>query len=194
VGIFNVEDSRPEFEPASVNVERRFSPLVQLNLTWDNGLRTQVGYETSRITSLSLSNTRVIERTSKGLRLSMAYTLRNFRIPFVRRTASNVDLTLNGSFVEDSEIRFLLDADLDRVLQENSSVIERDPDLYSFTPAPPTGQSRINGSAVIGYRFSNMVQANFEYIFSQILPKSSRTFKRTTHDIRFSIRINIRST
>ncbi|NBB76756.1 MAG: cell surface protein SprA, partial [Bacteroidetes bacterium] len=164
VGIFNVEDSRPDFEPASVNVERRFSPLVQLNLTWDNGLRTQVGYETSRITSLSLSNTRVIERTSKGLRLSMAYTLRNFRIPFVRRTASNVDLTLNGSFVEDSEIRFLLDADLDRVLQENSNVIERDPDLYSFTPAPPTGQSRINGSAVIGYRFSNMVHASYELL------------------------------
>lgn len=194
IGVYTIEDFRPEYEPSSVNIEKRFSPLAQLNITWENGLRTQVGYETSHISSLSLSNTQVIERTSKGLRLTMAYTVRNFRIPFSRRTASNVDLTFNGSFIEDTEQRFLLDADLDRALQQDSQTIERDPSVYSFNPSPPTGQSRINGSAVVGYRFSTTLQANFEYAFSQILPKSSRTFKRTTHDIRFSIRINIRST
>ncbi len=194
VGVYTVEDIRPEYEPGTVNIEKRFSPLAQLNITWDNGLRTQIGYETSNITSLSLSNTQVIERVSKGMRLSMAYTLRNFSIPFVRTLASNVDLTLNGSIIEDTEQRFLLDADLDRALQQDSQVIERNPDLFNFTPSPPTGQSRINTSMVVGYRFSTTVQANFEYAFSQILPKSSRTFKRTTHDIRFNIRINIRST
>jgi cell surface protein SprA len=194
VGVYTVEDIRPEFEPGTVNIEKRFSPLAQLNVTWDNGLRTQIGYETSHITSLSLSNTQVIERISKGMRLSMAYTLRNFRIPFVRTLASNVDLTLNGSFIEDTEQRFLLDADLDRALQQDSQIIERNPAAYDFTPSPPTGQSRINTSMIVGYRFSTTVQANFEYAFSQILPKSSRTFKRTTHDIRFNVRINIRST
>jgi cell surface protein SprA len=193
VGIYTIEDIRTEYEPSSVNIERRFSPLAQMNITWENGLRTQIGYESSKITSLSLSNTQVIERVSKGLRVSMAYTIRNFSIPFSRRTASNVDLTINGNFIEDTEQRFLLDADLDRALQQDSQTIERDPSVYNFTPSPPTGQNRINGSAVVGYRFSTTVQANFEYAFSQILPKSSRTFKRTTHDIRFSIRINIRS-
>jgi cell surface protein SprA len=194
VGIYRVEDERPEFDPSSVNIEKRFSPLIQLNVTWDNGLRTQIGYETSNITSLSLSNTQIAERISKGLRMQFAYTLRNFRMPFFRALANNVDLTINGSYIEDTERRFLLDADLDRALQEDASVIDRNPSAYSFSPRPPTGQTRINGSAVIGYRFSNTIQANFEYAYSQILPKSSRTFKRTTHDIRFNIRINIRST
>src|SRR5690625_6315663 len=81
VGVYSVEDIREEFEPGSINIERRFSPLAQLNITWDNGLRTQVGYESGFLTSLSLSNTQVIERVSKGLRFSMAYTIRNFRIP-----------------------------------------------------------------------------------------------------------------
>lgn len=194
VGIYTVEDERPEYEPTTVNIEKRFSPLVQLNITWDNGLRSQLGYETSNITSLSLANSQIIERVSKGLRVSLAYTIRNFRIPFVRRTASNVDLTFNGSLIEDTEQRFLLDANLDAALQESAGTINRDPDNYSFTPGAINGQSRINASAVVGYRFSNTIQANFEYAFSQILPKSTRTFKRTTHDIRFSIRINIRST
>ena len=193
VGVYTVEDVRPEFEPSTVNIEKRFAPLVQLNITWNNGLRSQVGYETSNITSLSLANSQVIERVSKGLRASLAYTIRNFRIPFVRRTASNVDLTFNGSLIEDTEQRFLLDANLDAALQESAGSIDRDPDAYTFTPGAVNGQSRINASAVVGYRFSNTIQANFEYAFSQILPKSTRTFKRTTHDIRFSIRINIRS-
>ncbi|MDZ7718971.1 MAG: cell surface protein SprA [Balneolaceae bacterium] len=194
VGVYRVEDERPEFEPASVNIEKRFSPLIQLNITWDNGLRSQLGYETSNITSLSLANTQIIERISKGLRVSLAYTIRNFRIPFIRRTASNVDLTFNGSLIEDTEQRFLLDANLDAALQESAGTIDRDPNAYSFTPGAINGQSRINASMVVGYRFSNTIQANFEYAFSQVLPKSTRTFKRTTHDIRFSIRINIRST
>lgn len=194
IGIYTVEDERPEFEPSTVNIEKRFAPLLQLNITWLNGLRTQLGYETSNITSLSLSNSQVIERISKGMRVSIAYTLRNFRIPFVRRTASNVDLTFNGSVIEDTEQRFLLDADLDGALQQSANVIDRNPNAYSFTPGAINGQSRINASAVVGYRFSNTIQANVEYAFSQILPKSTRTFKRTTHDIRFSIRINIRST
>ena len=193
IGNYLVEDFRPEFEPTSVNIEKRFSPLAQLNVTWDNGLRTQLGYETSQLTSLSVSNSQVIERMSKGIRASINYTLRNFRIPFVRATASNVDLTLNGSLLEDTEQRFLLYSDLERALQESADVIVKDPDIYSFSPSPPTGQSRINASAVVGYRFSNTIQANLEYAFTQTLPKSSRTFKRTTHDIRFSIRINIRS-
>ena len=193
IGSYVVEDFRPEFEPNNVNIEKRFSPLAQLNVTWDNGLRTQLGYETSQLTSLSVSNSQVIERNSKGVRASINYTLRNFRIPFVRATASNIDLTLNGSFLEDTEQRFLLYSDLERALRESADVIVKDPDAYTFSPSPPTGQSRINASAVVGYRFSNTIQANLAYDFTQTLPKSSRTFKRTTHDIRFSVRINIRS-
>ncbi len=193
IGVYQVEDVRPEFDPSSVNIEKRFAPLMQLNVTWDNGLRTQLGYETSNITSLSLSNTQVSERISKGLRVQFAYTLRNFRLPFFSTLTNNVDLTINGNFIEDMEQRFLLDADLDRALQDGPGEINRDPSAYDFNPRPPTGQTRINGSAVVGYRFSNTIQANFEYGFTQILPQSSRTFKRTTHDIRFNIRINIRS-
>ena len=193
LGIYQVEDIRPEFDPSSVNIEKRFAPLLQLNVTWENGLRTQLGYETSKITSLSLSNTQVSERLSKGFRVQFNYTLRNFKLPLLNRLSNNVDLKLNGNLIEDTEQRFLLDADLERALQIDATQIERDPDAYDFNPRPPTGQTRINGSAVIGYRFSNTIQANFEYGYTQVLPKSSRTFKRTTHDIRFNIRINIRS-
>lgn len=194
LGLYDVEDLREEFEPASVNIERRFAPLLQLNITWDNGLRTQLGYESSKIISLALTNSQVTERVSKGMRASVAYTLRNFKLPFIRRTTNNVDITLNGSFIEDSEQRYRLESDLQEALQSgDSGNINRNVDAYTFNPGRARGQSRVNASAIIGYRFSSTIQANVEYSFSNIIPKSSATVRRTTHDIRFSIRMNIRS-
>lgn len=193
IGAYVVEDERPEFEPTAINIEKRFAPLVQLNITWDNNLRTQIGYEYSKLTSLALSNINVTERTSKGLTMSITYTLRNFRIPFFRQLTNNLDITLNGNYIEDTEQRFLLDADIERALSEGHDTIIRNPENYSISPRPPSGQTRINASTILGYRFSNTLQANFEYAFSRIIPKSTRSFERTTHDIRFNIRINIRS-
>jgi len=194
IGNFTLFDERPEIEPNSINIDQRFSPLIQLNITWENNIRTQIGYESSRLTSLSLSNSQVTERTSNGLKFQFAYTVRNFRMPLFRRSSSNLDISLSGNLIEDIEQRFLLDADLNRALSSaDAETIPRNPDLFDFSPRPPTGQTRFNGSLSLGYRFSSTVQSNFEYSFTKVSPKSSRTFERTIHDIRFNIRINIRS-
>ncbi|MGF1670931.1 MAG: cell surface protein SprA [Balneolaceae bacterium] len=193
IGNFTVLDVRSEIEPNSINIEQSFSPLIQLNITWDNNIRTQIGYESSKLTSLALSNSQVTERTSNGLRFQFAYTIRNFRMPLFRRSSNNLDITLSGNLIDDTEQRFLLDADIDRALSQDFDFIPEDLDQFGFNPRPPTGQSRFNGSLSLGYRFSSTVQSNFEYSFTKVNPKSSRTFERTTHDVRFNIRINIRS-
>ncbi|MEX2601389.1 MAG: cell surface protein SprA [Balneolaceae bacterium] len=193
IGAYSVEDVRPEYEPASINIEKVFAPVAQLNVTWSNNLRTQIGYEYSKLTSFALSNINVTERVSKGVRLSFTYTIRGFRLPLLRQLNNNLDITVTGNYIEDTEQRFLLDADLDRALSESHDTIVRNPSFHTVSPRPPSGQSRFNASAIFGYRFSNMIQANFEYAFNRVLPKSSRTYERTTHDIRFNIRINIQS-
>lgn len=193
VGAYTVSSFRSEFEPTSLNVERRFAPLAQLNVTWDNGLRTQIGYETSMVTSMALSNVQVTERTSKGVNFSFAYTIQNFSLPFFRTLQNDVDISLNGNFIDDKEERFLLETDISNALQAGSDQIVRDPSFYSISDPRVSGQSRFNGSIVVGYRFSNTFQSNFEYTYTSTNPKSTRTFSRTTHDIRFNVRINISS-
>jgi cell surface protein SprA len=193
VGSYSVNSLRPEFEPNALNVEKRFAPLVQLNVTWENGLRTQIGYETSLITSMALSNVQVTERSSRGINFSFAYTIQNFKLPFFRRLSNDVDITLNGNFIDDKEERFLLETDISNALQASSTQIVRDPSAYTITDPRVSGQGRFNGSIIVGYRFSDTFQSNFEYTYTSTNPKSTRTFSRTTHDIRFNIRINIRS-
>src|SRR5690625_5791460 len=82
----------------------------------------------------------------------MSYTIRNFRIQIVKTTASNIDLTLNGSVIEDTERNYLLTTDLNEALSTGAGGINRDPDAYRVNAPRLSGQSLINGSAIVGYR------------------------------------------
>jgi len=191
IGAFSVIDVKGEFEPTSINIEQRFSPLIQLNVTWQSDLRTQIGYDRSKTTSLALSSRTVTERLSKGLTASINYTFRRIRLPFFPRIKNNIDVTINGGFANDTEQKFYLSQDIEQALSVTDPVTNVS--QYDFTDPFITGQNRINASVVFGYRFSQTVTSNFEYTFTKVEPKSSAFPPRTNHDIRFNFRIAIQS-
>ncbi|HLR32231.1 MAG TPA: hypothetical protein VK074_07065, partial [Fodinibius sp.] len=90
----------------------------------------------------------------------------------------------------DKEQKYVLDSDLDKALKRPMS---QDLDWYDYSSSFTGGQTRINGAAIIGYQFSQTIQANFEYAFNRLIPKSSGIYARTDHDIRFNIVVSIRS-
>ena len=191
LGDFSVIDQRDLYEPNSINVEQRFSPLLQLNITWQSDLRTQFSFDRSKTTSLALSSRTVTERTSQGLTSSVNYTFKNVTIPFLPKIKNNITVSLNGGFADDTERKFYLNQDVDEVLSDPNFVPEVN--QYDFTDPFVTGQNRINGSLVIGYRFSQTVTSNFEYTFTKVTPKSSAFPPRTNHEIRFNFKISIQS-
>lgn len=192
LGSFVVQNRRPEFEPMTINIEKTFAPLVGLNITWDSNLQTNFQFDHSKLTSLALSNATVIERLSRGLKLTVVYTVRDFKIPLFPRINNAVDFTINTSYIEDLETKYVLGSDLDDVFEQQSPG-NRNPDDFDFDPSITLGQSRINGSAIIGYQFSQTIKANFEYIYNRLIPQSTGVFPRTDHDLRFNIIVSIRS-
>ena len=193
LGAYSIVNRRPEYEPNSINIEKTFSPLLGLNITWESNLRTNLSYEYSKLTSLALSNSTVTERLSKGLKFSFAYTIRDFKIPLFPRIENAVDITINGSYIEDVEKKFELNSDLDQALAAGPENIVKDVSNADFSSTITGGQARINGSAIVGYQFSQMIQANFEYNYSRLLPKTSGVYGRTDHDIRFNVVVSIQS-
>lgn len=193
LGRYRVRSFRESYEPNTINIEKVFSPLVGVNITWESNLRTNLQYEYSKLTSLSLSNTTVIERMSRGVTVSFGYTIRDFKIPLFPRVQNAVDITLNGNYTEETQQKFRLDSDLDNALTEPPDRLNRDPEAYGFGSSFTGGQSRINGSAVIGYQFSQAIRANFEYTYSRLIPKSSGIYARTDHDLRFNVIVSIQS-
>ncbi len=191
IGSFSVINVKEPYEPTSINVEQRFSPLAQLNVTWKSDLRTQISYEKSKTSSLALSSRTVTERNSKGMTATVNYTFKRVTIPFFPKIKNNIDVSINGGFANDTEKKFYLSQDIDEVLSDPNVI--PDASQYEFTEPFITGQNRINGSVVIGYRFSQTVSSNFEYTLTKITPKSSAFPPRTNHEIRFNFRIAIQS-
>ncbi len=191
LGSFTVLNRRAAFEPTTINIEKIFAPLIGLSITWKSNLRTTLQFDYTKLTSLALSNATVLERYSKGIRFSLSYTLRNFKIPLFPRIKNAVDFTLNAGYIEDTETKYVLSADLDNVFEDPNLV--KNPALYDFTSSFTGGQSRINASLIVGYQFSQTIKANFEYSYSKLIPKSTGVFPRTDHDILFNVIVSIRS-
>lgn len=190
LGNYVVQNRRPAYEPTTINVEKTFAPLIGLNITWQSDLRTNLQFDYSKITSLALSNATVIERYSRGLKLTVNYTVRDFKIPLFPRIQNAVDFTINTSYIEDTETKYVLGSDLSDAL---STPPTGNPDDYEPASVFTGGQARINGSAIIGYQFSQVLKANFEYVYNRLIPKSTAVFPRTDHDIRFNLIVSIRS-
>ncbi|MDZ7756048.1 hypothetical protein [Rhodohalobacter sp.] len=115
------------YEPsASINVEQRFSPLAQLNITWESSSRTQASMDRSRTTSLALSSSTVTERTSQGLNTTINYTFRNLTIPFFPKIKNNVDLSISGGVADDTQEKFYLNQDIDEALSSDNLTFQAD--------------------------------------------------------------------
>ncbi|MCG8372638.1 MAG: cell surface protein SprA [Balneolales bacterium] len=187
---FQVADVREKYEPTAIRVERRFNPLVKLSMTWKSNLRTEFGYNRGNISTLALSSTRVTETLTQGIDFATNYTFRNVRISFLPKVKNNIDIGMRASYSNDSELNYELDTDLGGALTEasnpTSSVGEAE-----IISARETGQQRINGTFTLGYVISSSITSNFEYTYSRI--ESNNIPTRTNHDIRFNIRIAIRS-
>lgn len=193
VGAFRAFDERPEFQTSTINVERQFNPLLGIQLTWRSGLGTDLQYSSSKITSFSLSNTNVIENRSQSLRFTARYSKRGFTLPFFPRLQNTLDMSLTVAYVDQLQLTYRLNQDVQEVLSQPIDPSLRNPSLY--TPQAPNerGDVRIDITPLVGYQFSQAVKATLEYRYSQLIPKSTGVFPRTTQDIRVSVIVSIRS-
>ena len=97
------------------------------------------------------------------------------------------------SYAEDRTLTYRLNQDIQDVLSTPVASLVKDPNIYSPGKPNERGDVRIDIAPLIGYQFSQTVKANFEYRYSQLIPKSTGVFPRTTQDIRFNIIVSIRS-
>jgi len=193
VGVYSLLSKMPDYKPEQINLETRFSPLLGLSLTWKNGVSTNLSYETSNMIALNLDNSQVSERISNSIKLSTNFQKKSLKLPFVAKPLKNsIDFAINASYSEDETNDNRLDQKLEaNVLQKKVEVL--DINEYPIILDQPTGDIRIQFSTNVTYQFSATMKGGFEYRFSQVLPKSTATFRRLDQDFRFNIIVNIRS-
>lgn len=182
---YAILSTRKPYEANSINVEEHFSPLLGINITWKNNMTTNIEYTYAKTTSFSFTGPISTESVSRGLTLQGNYTKRGFKLPFFRsRLKNQFDAGVTLSYLEDYSIPYNLGTDLKLALQDQP--------LLNYANNT-TGDSRLQFSTILGYQFSSMIKANFEYSYRHVMPKSSNMFERTDQEIKFNIIVSIRS-
>jgi cell surface protein SprA len=193
LGSYRITDERPEFMPNSINLTQNFNPLVGMQISWKNGLTTDIQYASSTVTSFSLSNTTVTEKLSNGLKFTARYNKRGFQLPFFPRLQNTFNASLGINYIEDLTNTYRLNSDLQDVLSVGPNDLVKDVNLYRPGKPNERGNIRIQVTPLIGYQFSQTVNMNFEYRYDRLIPKSTGVFPRTNQDFRLNIVVSIRS-
>jgi cell surface protein SprA len=193
LGSYRITDERPEFMPNSINLTQNFNPLIGMQISWKNGLTTDIQYASSTVTSFSLSNTTVTEKLSNGLKFTARYNKRGFQLPFFPRLQNTFNASLGINYIEDLTNTYRLNSDLQDVLSVGPNALVKDVSLYKPGKPNERGNIRIQVTPLIGYQFSQTVNMNFEYRYDRLIPKSTGVFPRTNQDFRLNIVVSIRS-
>ncbi len=180
---------QPDYSSRSISLQRSFSPLIGVNITWANNLRTQIQYNRSKRVSISFSNNTITESNSQGITSTFSYSKRGFRIPFFRQLNNQIELNLSVSYSDDLTYTFRLNQDIADALQLPPDEIDQ------FTRSTPdergTAQFQLRPS--VKYQFSRTINAGLEYSYTRLMPRSTGTYPRTDQDIRVNIQVSIRS-
>ncbi len=169
----------PEYEIQTVTLSEQFSPLINLDMTWNNSLITRFEVRRDRNLSLSFANSQVTESRSNELIVGLGYTFEKVPLPFQRPSQRNKiqsDLRLRG----------------DISIRDNVTIIRKLND--DIKPNEPTGGQRIVSlKFTADYTLSNRL--NLRLFFDRMVtePKISLSFPTANTNAGVSIRFTISS-
>lgn len=72
----------PELQIGSISISEQLSPLINIDMTWQNSLITRVEIRRNRTLSFTLSNYQLTENKSNELILGAGYRFANVKFPF----------------------------------------------------------------------------------------------------------------
>lgn len=182
------------YEASTINIDRKFVPVVGLNITWKNNLSTRLQYDYSKVMSITTTSPTFLEKTSQGFTFKGTWSKRGFRLPFFKKLRNTLDLSVSGSYYDETNIRRIFAGVLANTLSTGiTSTNANDYEVIDNSESSLIGDTRVKLTGLVGYQFSSMLKANFEYTYDHVIPKSTSSFERTTQNIRFNIIVSIRS-
>jgi cell surface protein SprA len=87
----------PKYQINSVTINEQFNPLIQFNIGWMNSLTTRAEIKKSRILNLNLTNSQLIESTTKEWVIGLGYRIDKLNINIGNKAFSS-DVNLRADF------------------------------------------------------------------------------------------------
>lgn len=184
----------PDVEATSVRINRRYNPLVGLDLTWRGRFQTKLAWNKNATYSLSTSNSDISESKTGELTFSASYQKTGLKLPFSngRKLNNRVTFNLSASRSKTLDLRYRLRealvqkaASIDGLIQFNDSQA-----LSGDLVSEINSHTRFTLSPQIGYQFSDRVTANFSLKYENFIGDSRQPSSQNINGA-FNIRLNI---
>ena len=198
------------YDVGTVSINESFSPLLGLNMTFNNNMTLKMEYKTTRVLNLSMTSAQLNETGSKDIVLGLGYKINDFRLGSLfgmsrassrmaknskskakkttddRQRATDTNQQKNSgrsNFAHDLNLRF--DFSL-----RNQDAIKRD--LQTSLCEATSGNMAIKTSAQIDYTMSRIVTLSLYYDRQRSQPLlSSTSYPTITQDFGLSMKFSL---
>ena len=187
------------FNVSTVSINESFSPLLGIDMTFENDLTLKMEYRTTRVLSLSMTSIQINEASSHDWVIGAGYTINNFNIFGGRNhrrirgrgnsnnANNNQNQQRNNS--RSSGVNNDLRLRLDLSYRKQASISR---DIASVTSTASSGNSAFKLSFSADYTLSRLLTMTFYYDRQTNTPLlSSNSYPTTTQDFGLSLKFSL---
>lgn len=187
------------FNISQVSINESFSPLLGMDVTFNNNMTVKAEYRQTRVLNLSMTSVQLNEALSKDWVIGMGYRINNFDVfgwgakasrskskggnkNAANKNASTTKTVQNGTN-HDLNLR------LDFSFRKQAAIVR---DIASMVSSASSGNSALKLSFSADYTFSKLLTMSFYYDRQTNTPLlSSSSYPTTTQDFGLSIKFSL---
>ncbi|MDQ3108939.1 MAG: cell surface protein SprA [Bacteroidota bacterium] len=168
-----VGDFQSQYQIGTVQISEQLSPLIGVNLIWNNSLSTKFEYKKDRTMSLSLANTQLTEVNGKEVVVGAGYRIPKLPLKFMKKI-------MRGK-IPTSDLNIHVDVSY----RNNQTVIRKSVENINVLTA---GQNIFAFKSSVDYQLTSQLQIRFFCDRIMTNPLISSSFKTANTNAGLSLR------
>ena len=189
------------YNVSTVSINEAFSPLLGIDMTFNNNLTTKLEYRTTRVLNLSMTSVQINEATSHDWVIGAGYKIndfnffglgqRNHRAVKNKKKGTDDEQTpsANATSTRKTGVNHDLNLRLDISLRKQAAITR---DIASMTSAASSGNTAFKLSFMADYTLSKLLTMSFYYDRQTNTPLlSSSSYPTTTQDFGLSMKFSL---
>ena len=187
------------FNISQVSINESFSPLLGMDVTFNNNMTVKAEYRQTRVLNLSMTSVQLNEALSKDWVIGMGYRINNFDVFGWGGRASgsqwtggdrncankNAATAKTGQYARNHDLNLRLDFSF----RKQAAIVR---DIASMVSSASSGNNALKLSFSADYTFSKLLTMSFYYDRQTNTPLlSSSSYPTTTQDFGLSIKFSL---
>lgn len=186
------------FNISQVSINEAFSPLLGMDVTFNNNMTLKGEYRQTRVLNLSMTSVQLNEALSKDWVIGMGYRINNFSLfeggarKLKVKTGEGNKKDNRNAFSNSQQMRGAnhdLNLRLDFSFRKQAAIVR---DIATMTSSASSGNNALKLSFSADYTFSKLLTMSFYYDRQTNTPLlSSSSYPTTTQDFGLSIKFSL---